>query len=193
MAGAADDARVVWLESEQFDDTGRWSNDPQHVDLTGSPYLLATGVGKPVADATTTAAVPAAGTYRLWVRCRDWLPSHSPGQFQVLLGGKASEVTFGRAETDAWQWVDGGTFDLAAGDLEVRLHDLTGWWGRCDAVVLASDGFKPENDLARLAAQRLAHRGVSPAVEAMGPYDVAVVGGGPAGIGAALSAARPSP
>jgi len=190
MAGAADDAWVVWLESEQFDDTGRWSNDPQHVDLMGSPYLLATGVGKPVADATTTAAVPAAGTYRLWVRCRDWLPSHSPGQFQVLLGGKASDVTFGRARTDAWQWVDGGTFDLAAGDVEVRLHDLTGWWGRCDAVVLASEGFQPENDLARLAAQRLAHRGVSPAVEAMGPYDVAVVGGGPAGIGAALAAAR---
>lgn len=189
-ARAAGDTRVVWLEAETFSDTGRWSNDPQHVDLMGSPYLLATGVGKPVDDAATWAKIPAADEYRLWVRCRDWLPSHSPGRFQVIVGEKASHVTFGRTETDRWQWIDGGTFDLAAGDVEVRLHDLTGWWGRCDAVVLATSDFKPADDLNQLAAQRLEHFGVGASVKEMGPYDVVVVGGGPAGIGAALSAAR---
>lgn len=189
-AGAADNVHVVWLEAETFNDTGRWSNDSQHVDLMGSPYLLATGVGKPVADAATIAKIPANGTYRLWVRCRDWLPSHSPGQFQVMVAGKASDVTFGKADSDKWQWIDGGAFDLPAGDVEVCLHDLTGWWGRCDAVVLASGDFTPAGDLTQLAAQRLEHCGVSASVKEMGPYDVVVVGGGPAGIGAALGAAR---
>ena len=181
-AGAADNTQVVWLEAETFSNTGRWSNDPQHVDLMGSPYLLATGVGKPVADAATTAKIPAAGKYRLWVRCRDWLPSHSPGRFQVIVGGKASGVTFGRAKTDKWQWIDGGTFELATGDVEVRLHDLTGWWGRCDVVVLATGDFKPGNDI------KLSDVGAP--MQEMGPYDVVVVGGGPAGIGAALAASR---
>ena len=189
-AGAADGAQVLWFEAEAFNATGQWSNDSQHCDLMGSPYLLATGVGRPVADATTTAKIPAAGTYRLWVRCRDWLPSHSPGRFQVALGGKASEVTFGQAETDQWQWVDGGSFDLAPGNLEVRLHDLTGWWGRCDAIVLATAGFTPSGDKKGLAAERLKYAGAGPQIKDMGGYDVVVVGGGPAGMGAAIAAAR---
>ena len=41
----------VWLEVEQFDQAGGWSNDSQHVDIMGSPYLLAHGLGSPVADA----------------------------------------------------------------------------------------------------------------------------------------------
>ena len=147
-------------------------------------------MGKPVKDAVTTAKIPAKGTYRLWVRCKDWLVSHHPGRFSVRVGGKASAVTFGRAVTAKWQWIDGGTFELAAGDVEVRLKDLTGWWGRCDAVVLAAGDFAPANDLKALATQRLKYCGVSATVKKMGPYDVVVVGGGPAGIGAALGAAR---
>ncbi|MGB2820673.1 MAG: NADH-dependent oxidoreductase, partial [Phycisphaerae bacterium] len=181
---------VIWLEAEQFAETGRWSNDSQYVDLMGSPYLLATGVGKPVADAVTRAKVARAGTYRLWVRCKDWLPSHSPGRFEVSVGGKTSGVTFGKAKTDAWQWVDGGTFELKAGDVEVRLHDLTGWWGRCDAVVLADKSFRPAGDSEPLAAQRIEHGGAGSEVQAMGGYDVVVGGGGPAGLGAAVAAAR---
>jgi hypothetical protein len=183
-------ASVVWLEAEQFDETGGWSNDSQFVDVMGSPYLLATGLGKPVDDAATTAHIPRAGKYRLWVRCKDWLASHSPGQFQVQVADKLSPVTFGIAQTDAWQWVDGGTFTLKAGDVEVRLHDLTGWWGRCDAVVLTDEAFKPADDLPALAKQRVQYLGVSAGPEQMGPYDVVVVGGGLSGCGAAVSAAR---
>jgi len=181
---------VVWLEAEGFDNTGKWSNDSQHVDLMGSPYLLATGVGKPVADAVTPAKIPAAGKYTLWVRCRDWFPSHSPGRFNVIVGGKPSSVTFGKAKTDDWRWVNGGVFDLAAGPVNVAIHDLTGWWARCDAVVLASESFKPADDLKKLAAQRVEFCGVTPDVKPMGVYDVVVVGGGPAGMGAATAAAR---
>jgi len=181
---------VIWLEAERFDDTGKWSNDSQHVDLMGSPYLLATGLGKPVADAVTTAKVPRAGKYLLWVRCRDWLPSHSPGRFQVLVGGKASGEVFGKAKTDAWQWVAGGAFDLKAGRTEVRIHDVTGWWGRCDAVVLAPESFKPADDAKKLTDHRIRFCGVTPDVKAMGRYDVVVVGGGPAGMGAATAAGR---
>ncbi|MHC4252013.1 MAG: FAD-dependent oxidoreductase, partial [Planctomycetota bacterium] len=152
FASVATSADVIWLEAESFDETGGWSNDPQFVDVMGSPFLLATGLGKPVADAVTAAKVSRAGTYRLWVRCRDWLPPHSPGRFRVVVGGTESEATFGEAETDRWRWVEGGEFDLAAGKVQVRLRDLTGWWGRCDAVVLATDGFTPAGNLRELGS-----------------------------------------
>jgi hypothetical protein len=190
MTSAQATPTVIWQEAETLSDTGRWSNDSQHVDFMGSPYLLATGVGYPVADAFGSVAIKEAGTYRLWVRCRDWYPSHSPGQFQVAIGGKKSAVTFGKAETDAWQWVDGGDFKLEAGETELRLTDLTGWWGRCDAIVLARGDFQPADELKTLDQQRIAHTGVSQEIKDSGTYDVVVVGGGSSGLGAAIGAAR---
>jgi hypothetical protein len=156
----------------------------------GSAQLLATGCGKPVDEAVTQAAVPASGAYRLWVRCRDWLPEHSPGLFQVVVKGKASVTSFGKARDDKWQWIDGGTFELQTGTVEVRLRDLTGWWGRCDAVVLAQGDFKPSNDLQELARQRLRYGGLSTEPERLDDFDLVVVGGGPAGLGASIAAAR---
>jgi len=180
---------VVWIEAEQFAKPGGWVSDPQFVDIMGSPYLLANAIGKPVADAVTMVTVPRKADYRLWVRCRDWLPEHSPGKFQVLVGGTPSETTFGVARSDDWQWIDGGSFSLSAGQVEVRLHDLTGWWGRCDAVVLTT-GAPPSNQLDVLAGQRQLQGGSSATVAQKGPYDVVVVGGGLAGCAAAIAAAR---
>lgn len=150
--GRAGAVGVVWLEAEQFADCGKWSNDTQFVAQMGSPYLLATGVGKPVQDAVTKATLPGDGSYKLWVRCKDWHPDGNPGQFQVVVNGKPSAVIFGKAQDDQWRWVDGGEFALQAPVVEVRLHDLTGWFSRCDAVVLSSDpAFKPSDDLKPLA------------------------------------------
>ena len=106
--GISAGASVIWLEAEQFDDRGGWTNDSQFVDQMGSPYLLAIGLDGPVADARTRAAVPAPGTYRLWVRTRDWVPRYSPGRFRVLLGGKPVEYVFGQSRAKDWVWEDGG-------------------------------------------------------------------------------------
>jgi hypothetical protein len=190
MPAAAHAAPVVWLEAEAFADAGGWSRDTQHVDVMGSVYLLATGLGKPVKAATTTADIPEAGTYRLWVRARDWLPAHAPGRFVVKVGSKASPEIGRAPDDDRWRWFDGGEFQLEAGPIEVRLEDLTGWWGRCDAIVLAGKEFTPADDLPTLAAQRERHGGVSPEITDAGAFDVVIVGAGPAGMGAALGAAR---
>ena len=73
--------------------------DPQFMDNMGSPYLLAHGLGRPVADAQTTVNVPVAGTYQVWVRTKDWVAQWNapgtPGRFQVRLNGQALSTTFG--------------------------------------------------------------------------------------------------
>ena len=44
------------VEAESFATKGGWVVDPQFVDVMGSPYLLAHGMGEPVADAETSVA-----------------------------------------------------------------------------------------------------------------------------------------
>lgn len=184
-------SHTVWLETELFDEQGGWTSDAQFVDQMGSPFLLAIGLQGPVQDAVTQADVPADGQYRVWVRLRNWLPEHSPGRFQVVLGDKPVEHVFGQGKEKGWIWEQGGAHPLKQGKLVVRLRDLTGHYGRCDAIVLCDDpNYRPPDDLKKLAAQRIAHGGVSREVKEMGPYDTVVVGGGLAGTFAAVASAR---
>ena len=185
---------TLLLEAEAFSDIGGWDLDQQAMDVMGSPYLLAHGLGVPVRDATTVARVPEAGKYRVWVRTRDWVAPWkapgAPGRFQVLLDGKPLSATFGTEGAD-WHWQDGGTVDLPVGETKVALHDLTGFEGRCDALVLSRDlAFRPPNDPAALAAFRMKALGLTAKPADGGEFDLVVAGGGIAGTCAAVSAAR---
>ncbi len=187
-AAAADE--VIWLETERFDDRGGWALDTQFIDQMGSPYLLANGLGKPVEDAVTAVTLPAAGRYRLWARTRDWVPEHHPGRFQIVVNGKTIEPAFGQNGKTGWQWEDGGVHPLS-GKVEIRLHDLSGYYGRCDAIMLTDDlDFTPPVEKDAIALLREKHGGISRQIKDMPDHDVVVVGGGLAGCMAAVAAAR---
>lgn len=200
---AAASGREVLVEAESFPQPGGWVVDQQSMDQMGSPYLLAHGLGVPVADATTKVEFPQAGTYRLWVRTRDWVApwktpdTHSdmkakgtPGIFQVLVDGKAVDTTFG-TEGAEWHWQDGGVVEVAQKTVMLALHDLTGFAGRCDALLFtAAGGAAPPNDLVTLTPLRRTLRGLQEAPLDAGEFDLVVVGGGAAGCCAAVSAAR---
>jgi hypothetical protein len=184
---------LVLVEAEQFAKLGGWVVDQQFMDQMGSPYLLAHGLGEPVGDAQTTVRFPTAGSYRVWVRTRDWVAPWkapgAPGRFKVLVDGKPLGATFG-TEGAEWHWQDGGRVKLGR-EATVALHDLTGFEGRCDAVLFASDSaFRPPNDLAALTGFRRQALGLPEVPEDGGEYDLVVVGGGIAGTCAALSGAR---
>jgi hypothetical protein len=185
---------LIFLEAEQFADTGGWDLDQQSMEVMGSPYLLAHGLGVPVRDAVTKAAITEAGPYHVWVRTRDWVApwkaQGAPGRFQLLVNGRALEETFGTKGAE-WHWHAGGTVELPTGEVTIALHDLTGFEGRCDAVIFAKDpAFTPPNDSAGLATFRRAALGLSDQPEDGGNFDLVVVGGGIAGTSAAISAAR---
>jgi hypothetical protein len=189
----ASPARVL-VEAESFEHPGGWVVDQQFIDQMGSAFLLAHGMGIPVGDARTTVQVPEAGTYRVWVRTRDWVANWkapgAPGRFQVVVNGSPLKTTFG-AEGAAWHWQDGGTVKLGRGQVELRLHDLTGFEGRCDAILLDADpSFRPPAGGTALASFRKQALGIAATPRSAGEFDFVVVGGGMAGTAAAIAAAR---
>ena len=187
-------AQIVFIEAESFDNKGGWVIDQQSMDQMGSPYVLAHGMGIPVKNATSQIDIPESGKYRLWVRTRNWVApwtdKESPGKFQILIDDKPSTMIFG-TEVAEWHWQDGGTLQLAQGKVEITLHDLTGFNGRCDAIILSKDlAFIPPNEVGTLAKFRQEQLGFSDEPTTVGDFDLVVVGGGIAGITSALSAAR---
>lgn len=182
------------IEAESFIHLGGWMVDQQSMDAMGSPYLLAHGLGEPVVDACTAVTIPERGTYRVLVRTRDWVAPWKapggPGKFQVIINGKALPTVFG-AEGADWHWQDGGRVEIAARRTTVALHDLTGFEGRCDAILLTTEpDLSPPNKDPQMARFRRKLLGLPETAEDGGSYDLVVVGGGIAGTCAAVSAAR---
>ena len=186
-------AESLLVEAEGFDSHGGWSLDQQFMQTMGSPYLLAHGIGVPVADAETTVEFQSPGKYRMWVRTMDWIPGEweSPGRFQVILDGVPVEKEFGTLT--GWQWQDGGMVDITSKSLQIKLHDLTGFEGRCDAIFFTNDpAEEPVNfdatdpEVNRKWRNKL--RGLPDTPPDGGQFDVIVVGGGIAGCAAALAA-----
>ncbi|MEJ1968652.1 MAG: FAD-dependent oxidoreductase [Rhizomicrobium sp.] len=180
----------ILVEAEDFADYGGWVLDSQFETQMGSPYLLAHGLGRPVADATTVISVARAGEYEVRVRAKDWVPSHHPGRFTLSINGTTLETEFG-ANGKNWSWESAGKVVLAEGDATLVLHDLTGFDGRCDAIYFSADGSQPPNEVDDASrAWRKALRGLPDAPIDAGTYDVVVVGGGISGCAAALASAR---
>lgn len=180
---------TLLIEAEDFDNHGGWALDSQFESQMGSPYLLAHGLGRPVADATTQVTIATAGRYHIWVRTKDWVPGHHPGRFSLSIDGVALDHIFGASGED-WAWEYAGMVDLEAGAATLRLQDLTGFDGRCDAIYLSIDAAPPEKEAAAQRQWRKALRGLPAEPVDDGSFDLIVIGGGISGCAAALTAAR---
>jgi len=192
--GSQAGAQTVLVEAESFEKLGGWVIDQQFMDQMGSPFLLAHGLGVPVKDAATTVEFPASGRYRVLVRTRDWVAPWNapgaPGRFQLLIDGKPLKALFGTKGAE-WHWQDEGRIQITNKKITVALHDLTGFEGRCDAIVFTTDSsLTPPNKGEAMTAFRRKALGLPDKPEDAGEFDLVVVGGGMAGTCAAVSAAR---
>ncbi len=186
-------ADELFVEAESFQKPGGWMLDTQSITTMGSPYLIAHGLGKPVDDATTSVRFPSPGKYQIFVRTKDWVArwnaKGAPGKFQVSVGGKLVDHTFGTKNAD-WFWEQGGTIEVDNVDATLSLKDLTGFNGRVDAIYFSKDSTPPPNDSTILNSWRRARLGLADEPTEKSGYDVVVIGGGYSGMGTALSAAR---
>lgn len=184
-------AQSLLLETESFDEKGGWVVDQQFIPSMGSPYLLAHGMGEPVENAKTIAVFPESGRYWFWVRTKDWIPTRpeTPGTFKLIFDEEEYPETFGVNE--GWQWIRSGRIRVGSTKkLTIELKDETGFEGRCDAIYFSKDkNDYPPTGLTEMAVWRKEKMGMPPP-EIQDDFDLVVVGGGLAGCGAAVAAAR---
>ncbi len=186
-------AASLLVEAESLSDHGGWKLDTQFIHEMGSPYLLAHGLGTPVAHAEGTVTFPATGDYHVYVRTKDWVArwnaEGTPGKFRVAVGGHVLEEIFGD-EGAEWHWEYGGTVSVKAEATALAILDAMGFDGRVDALYFTQDVTDvPPNTSDILGTWRQEKLGLpEPAVR--DGYDLVVIGGGYAGMGSALSAAR---
>jgi hypothetical protein len=186
-------AGKVWIEAENFTNKGGWVVDQQFMDEMGSPYLMAHGTGNPVKEAFTFVDIPNDGRYHIYARTFNWtspwFSGNGPGKFALKVNGKKISDRLG-VEGKEWLWQKAGEIVLKKGKVKLSLHDLTGFNGRCDAIYFTTNknDIPPsgEDELVKFREKILN----SLAPQDAGEYDLVVVGGGIAGICAAVSAAR---
>lgn len=182
-ANSRNDIRL--LEAESFQNQGGWTLCNQYLETMGSTYLMAHGLGKPVSDAVSYVDLPSSGKWHIYVRTFNWTSpwtsEKGPGQFRIKVGGETLETTLG-CTGNCWEWQYAGAVKAASGKTEVTLTDLTGFDGRCDAIVFSK---KKLNDIDALRSSL-----TDTTVRDGGSFDFVVCGGGIAGICAAVSAAR---
>lgn len=180
------------LEAESFRDFGGWVVDTTSMEVISSAYLMAHGMGTPVADATTEFSVPADGEYYIWALTRDWTAvwnvADSAGKFQIAIDGNSLENILG-TNGSQWSWQKAGKLVLSAGTHSIALQDLTGFNGRCDAIYITDSEKVPDGSPEGIQAMRK-NLGWKEICAVEKPYDLIVVGGGIAGICTAISAFR---
>lgn len=179
FAGIIANAARIDVYPQSFD-KGGWGLDAQFMDVMGSPYLIAHGLGIRVRDAKTSVLFPEKGEYRVWVRTKNWADG-APGRFRVVVDGKPIAKEFGAGKRE-WAWEDGGIVKIERERVTVALEDLTGFDGRCAGIVFTSaeDRRPPEGAL------KVDEAKVDETINA----DLVVVGGGMPGTCAAVAAAR---
>ncbi|MBB4034972.1 hypothetical protein GGR21_000859 [Dysgonomonas hofstadii] len=185
---------MLLVETESFGDKGGWVLDQQFMDQMGSPYLMAHGMGKPVANATTNITFPETGTYYIYVRTFNWTSpwtsTNGPGKFTLKIGNKKLPVVLGDKGSE-WMWQSAGKITVKDLQTTVSLVDLTGFNGRCDAIYFTTEERNvPPSDIKELALFRKKMLNIPAIPEETESYDFVVVGGGIAGMCASAAASR---
>ncbi|MDR2955274.1 MAG: FAD-dependent oxidoreductase [Prevotella sp.] len=187
-------AQDIFIETESFQYKGGWVLDQQFMDLMGSSYLMAHGLGNPVEDAYTTVNFSEKGRYNIYVRTFNWTsPWYSgegAGRFTLKVNGKKLSIVLGD-KGDKWEWQYAGSFSFKEGENIIALHDLSGFNGRCDAIFFTKEEGKiPPSDIKDLTDFRKQMLNIPSVPTTIKEYDFVVVGAGIAGMCAAVSAAR---
>lgn len=183
-------AQDILIETESFIDKGGWIVDPQFIEQMGSPYLMAHGMGVPVANAVTKVEFNEKGKYHVWARTKNWVPGNwdAPGQFKIHINDKPLKSILGTSSY--WTWEYAGKVNIKSNAVEIQLSDLTGFNARCDAIYFSQSKKMPTDAETNLSSWRRLKLGETTAPKKQKAYDLVITGGGLAGCAAAISAAE---
>lgn len=126
----------LWIEAEHFSIPGPWAVVDNF--LMGQTDQATRS--RDESSAFTLISVPEDGTYKLWVRAKDY-SKQDPGKrfFNMEIAGKPSPRTFGTHGKEGFEWEEGGTFDLKKGENILSAIDTSGFYARFDKMLLTTE------------------------------------------------------
>ncbi|MDR6781969.1 glycoside hydrolase family 16 protein [Pedobacter africanus] len=131
----------LWIEAEDFVQKSNWTTerDVQNSLIIKGFTSYSAGRDSTQLRARTGITVATAGTYKLWVRSRDFTTAPGTRKFKVIVNGITSPTEYGTHGTDGYAWQSGGTFTLAAGQNILDIFDSSQYHARCDKILLTTD------------------------------------------------------
>ena len=182
----------IWIDAVEFKNRGGWVLETQFVREMGQPYLMANHTpGVPVDNASTNFAVEENGYYKVFVRTKNWKYPEAPGRFTLKVDNKELGNVCGKMPSNNWYWEIADDIYLEKGSHNLEVCDKTGWLSRFASIIITNDfDFTPSPQLPVMMKQRAEIKNINNKVADRGEWDYVVVGGGPGGVGAAISAAR---
>ncbi len=181
----------IWIDAAEFTEKGGFVLETQFVREMGQAYLMADGVGEPVAPAAVSFNATEGGMHRVFIRTKNWCCEHDPDGIVVEIDGVKSEHVCSEVNVRDWYFEAAGDFMLSEGEHTLKVYDTKGWFGRFAAVVITNDyDFFPSREMRVFEKQRAEIKGIENTVNSMGHYDMIIVGAGVGGIVTAIASAR---
>ena len=143
---------VYYIDSTGFFDTGTWTvSGGVLTGLTNSDNENGGFDGKGTEPAVAEINVAKDGKYKLWVRSKDFA-TNKPGSrfFHVEFDGQRWPEKMGAHGKEGFYWAEAGEYDLKAGVHTVKLFDTSGFFARCNGVILADADYDVPQDEAEL-------------------------------------------
>src|SRR5690606_10656031 len=130
----------IWVEAEDFARPGDWSlaRSGAALVLIGNKDRTRQQPGE-AGTARARANVATGGRYRLWVRSRDYA-REQPGAslFGVAVNRALDPQRLGGHGEEGFAWQSAAVYDLAAGGVTLELVDTSGFFARCDKLLLTT-------------------------------------------------------
>ena len=182
----------IWIDALEFKCYGGYKSETQFVRSVGMGYLIACQVpGEPCESASTTFKAEKSGKYRVFVRTKNWKLPEAPGKFKVAINENELNNLCGEMPNPNWYWDIAGDIDLKKGENTIEIVDKTGWFSRFSAVFITDDmDLTPSPEIKSFLKLRAECKGISLKTNTRKRFDMVIVGAGPGGVGAAISAAR---
>ncbi|MBQ2967199.1 MAG: S-layer homology domain-containing protein [Clostridia bacterium] len=146
---AADANTYIYLRPENFKDSlGTWrifeneNGAVEGINLKGRENHDS----KTAIPASAQIEIPKDGTYYVWTRSMDHETVPGTRHFKVALGEKVMPKKLATHGISGYYWELAGKTDLTAGKQFVKVIDTSGYYARCDAIVITDDpNYVPPN------------------------------------------------
>ncbi|MBQ2967314.1 MAG: hypothetical protein IJE10_04220 [Clostridia bacterium] len=146
MEGTANE--TYYFAAKAFEALGSWELSSDCLFGSTGSKDDETGTVPGTEPAVTRLNVNQEGTYKVWVLARDFATNRQGHRyFNVAIDGKMSDMKVGTHGKDGFHWQEAGLFILKPGSHTLELHDTSGYWARCQAVLVTADkDFVPSVD-----------------------------------------------